>query len=329
MAIATKSEKPKFYLNQMSDPIIKPLISVIIPTYNRADLIPRAIASATEQTYQNLEIIVVDDASGDSTTEVVKNIADSRLRYIRHEANLGGSTARNTGIDLAQGEYIAFLDSDDLWLNNKIEQQLAAILNSAESENIVSYTQFQLSNRSLYRPSIFPSRGIKASEAVAEYLWLAQGEMLTSTLMLSRQLAVKVRFNAELNKHQDLDFVLRLAELGAKFIFVPRVLTIWHNEARSDRISQSPNYRSSLEWIQNYRQRVSQKAYKGFLLKEIVPQLLLDESQKPYAARLILNAFREKVISVSYLLFLMAKLVISTKYKQYLKIILRKAKLTS
>jgi len=108
----------------MADPM--PTVSVIIPTYNRAELVSRAIQSALDQTHPPLEIIVVDDGSTDDTKETVREFAerDSRVKYIGHETNRGVSAARNTGILSAQGEYIAFLDSDCYWLPEKIEKQL-------------------------------------------------------------------------------------------------------------------------------------------------------------------------------------------------------------
>jgi len=81
-----------------------PKVSVVIPTYNRAHLVGRAIRSVLNQTYQDFEIIVVDDGSTDNTKEVVKSFNDPRIRYIRHEKNRGGSAARNTGIRAARGK---------------------------------------------------------------------------------------------------------------------------------------------------------------------------------------------------------------------------------
>jgi len=100
------------------------LVSVIIPTYNRAQLVTKAIDSVLSQTYKDFEIIVVDDGSTDNTEEVVGSFKDSRIHYIRHKENRGGSAARNTGIKASKGEYIAFLDSDDEWLRSKLEKQL-------------------------------------------------------------------------------------------------------------------------------------------------------------------------------------------------------------
>lgn len=101
-----------------------PLVSVIIPTYNRARLIKRTIGSVLKQTYSNFEIIVVDDASYDNTEETIKLFNDKRIIYVKQEKNRGPAVARNTGIKKAKGEYIAFLDSDDEFCSDKIESVL-------------------------------------------------------------------------------------------------------------------------------------------------------------------------------------------------------------
>lgn len=102
-----------------------PLISVIIPTYNRGSLILGAVNSVLNQTYRNIELLVVDDCSTDNTSQILENLKDSRIKYIRLEKNSGACTARNKGIEYASGEFIAFNDSDDLWLPEKLERQLA------------------------------------------------------------------------------------------------------------------------------------------------------------------------------------------------------------
>jgi len=105
-------------------------VSVIIPTYNRAHLIERTIQGVLSQTYNEFELIIVDDCSIDNTEEVIKSISDKRLKYIRHEKNKGASAARNTGILAAKGKYIAFQDSDDEWLPEKLEKQVNALENA-------------------------------------------------------------------------------------------------------------------------------------------------------------------------------------------------------
>ena len=103
------------------------LVSVIIPTFRRATFLPRVIETVRRQTHRNIEILVIDDGSPDDTSSVVKAIPDSRIRYIRHEANMGVSAARNTGIREAKGEYIAFIDDDDEWREDKLEKQIKAL----------------------------------------------------------------------------------------------------------------------------------------------------------------------------------------------------------
>src|SRR5262245_38190413 len=107
--------------------INRPLISVVIPVYNRARIIARALKSVQEQTHQNWEAIVVDDGSTDDTVEIVTDLAqlDNRIRVIRQDKNRGAQAARNVGIRAARGEWVAFLDSDDLYLPNSLEVRLA------------------------------------------------------------------------------------------------------------------------------------------------------------------------------------------------------------
>jgi glycosyltransferase involved in cell wall biosynthesis len=101
-----------------------PLVSVVIPSYQRGYCITACIDSVLAQTLADFEIIVVDDASGDDTAARVAAIADPRIAYVALASNQGGAVARNTGIGHARGEFIAFLDSDDLWLPDKLAKQL-------------------------------------------------------------------------------------------------------------------------------------------------------------------------------------------------------------
>jgi GT2 family glycosyltransferase len=106
-------------------PVEEGLVSVVIPTYNRANLLARAIESALRQTYPRVEVLVIDDGSSDSTASLVKQY-DTRVRYF-YQSNSGVATARNAGITQARGEFIAFLDSDDIWHDWKVEAQVAAM----------------------------------------------------------------------------------------------------------------------------------------------------------------------------------------------------------
>jgi len=114
-------------------------VSVIIPTYDRAHLLHRSIQSALNQTCKDLEVLIVDDGSTDETFDAVKPFFRyPQVRYLRHETNKGHQAARNTGIKNARGEYIAFLDSDDTWIPQKIELQLDAILKRGDDYVVLS-----------------------------------------------------------------------------------------------------------------------------------------------------------------------------------------------
>lgn len=102
----------------------KDLVSIITPTYNCAKFIGATIESVLNQTYQNFEMIIVDDASKDNTEEVVKSFKDKRIKYIRLSKNSGPAVARNKAMEEAKGKYMAFLDSDDLWKREKLEKQI-------------------------------------------------------------------------------------------------------------------------------------------------------------------------------------------------------------
>lgn len=105
------------------------MISIVLPSFNRAHILPKAVESILRQTYKDFELIIVDDGSSDNTCEVVKGFNDDRIVYV-HQENAGACVARNNGIDHARGEYIAFQDSDDVWHEDKLEKQLTTLRNT-------------------------------------------------------------------------------------------------------------------------------------------------------------------------------------------------------
>lgn len=132
--------------------MIQPRVSIIIPTYNREDLIILAIESILKQTYQDFEILVIDDASTDKTAEVIREINQSKVRYFQLSTNSGQCVARNYGLSRAKGEFVAFLDSDDTWLPEKLEKQIALFDKGSERLGAVycySYQKYVKSNTTL------------------------------------------------------------------------------------------------------------------------------------------------------------------------------------
>ncbi|KYG33707.1 glycosyltransferase family 2 protein [Alkalihalobacillus trypoxylicola] len=253
-----------------------PFVSVIIPTYNRAEVIMRAINSVLNQTYKDFEMIIIDDGSSDNTEYVVKQIIDSRVRYIKHHKNLNGAIARNTGIDASRGEFIAFLDSDDEWLPRKLEKQLSILLKCDNKENVLCYSQLIKQTGAIKRTS--PKRGIETSELVEEYLFLNNGLIQTSTLILHHSLIKKIRFDEQLIRHQDWDLCLRLSRENVDFLFLNEPLAVWYDEQWLERVSKKNDYKFSLKWINSYKGEISERAYDAFLEKTVIPRKTLHET---------------------------------------------------
>lgn len=274
-----------------------PLISVVIPTCNRERVLPISLESVIHQTYDNLQVIVVDDGSEDNTEAVVEGYQNPKIQYVRHPRNMGGAVARNTGIDLAQGDYIAFIDSDDAWVPDKLKVQYAHIQSCPNPENVVSYTQVFHSSEGIsadtfdkFDPDFYlPQRGKGKSETLGDYIFCNHGKTLTSTLMLNQKLAKSIRFRDELRKHQDWDFCLRLEAQGAEFVFLHQPLTIWNGDSSFEHVGRNPNYELSEIWLKECRQYLSTQAATKFNLEKILPSLTSKKIRKPYAQKLLLE----------------------------------------
>jgi glycosyltransferase involved in cell wall biosynthesis len=186
---------------------VTPKVSVVIPTYNRAHVVGRAIGSVLAQTYQDFEVIVVDDASTDDTEEVVKRFNDSRIRYLRHEKNLGGAVARNTGIKAAHGEYLAFLDSDDEWLPEKLERQMETLQDLPGNWAGVC-CGFWLIDGEHVKESI-PDWPRSIFDKLLVTCFLNGGSTLVARTEVINSIG---GFDERLPRHQDWDLLLRLAE---------------------------------------------------------------------------------------------------------------------
>ncbi|MBW1707097.1 MAG: glycosyltransferase [Deltaproteobacteria bacterium] len=206
-----------------------PKVSIIIPTYNRAHLVERAINSVLNQTYCDFELIVVDDASTDNTQEVIKSIGDKRIRYIRHGANRGGSAARNTGIGLSEGKYIALLDDDDEWLPAKLEKQVNAFEEVSDKVGLI-YTGSEVreeGNNAPLKTYIPRFRG-----NVRNRLLMGPTVCGSQSVLIKRECFSKAGvFDESLKSCQDWDMWKRISE-DYDFDFVPAVLarTYLHSE---------------------------------------------------------------------------------------------------
>jgi glycosyltransferase involved in cell wall biosynthesis len=183
------------------------LVSVIIPSYNREKTIKRAVDSVLNQTYKNIEITVVDDCSTDGTLNILKKICDDRLTVVKLPHNSGACVARNEGIRMAKGKYIAFQDSDDFWHENKLEIQI----NSMKRNNaLVSFCNFNKYYDNGKYVGIFPSA---VSDGFITYTQLLfESIASTQCIVVDRKCLEEIKFDTTLPRLQDWDFTLELAK---------------------------------------------------------------------------------------------------------------------
>lgn len=221
-----------------------PTVSVVIPTFNRADILPRAIDSVLAQTESDFELLVVDDGSTDDTQAVLDAYDDPRLRVEAHGTNRGGNVARNTGIEHARGTYVAFLDSDDEWLPTKLELQLAALDDRSDAW-VGAYCDSEIRTpgttgrlemfaaRVLSRADTFTTRE-GGEELIGEILADNVSPGAGSSLLVRTDVARDIGgFDETLDRFQDPEIVLRILQQG-KLAYIDDPLVVRHETGTPD-----------------------------------------------------------------------------------------------
>ncbi len=283
----------------------KPLVTVIIPTYNRAQMVKRAIDSVLEQSYTHWELLVIDDASTDETAEVVQSMTDGRIHYLRHDTNRGGSAARNTGLAQAQGAYIAFLDSDDAWLPTKLEKQVACFERLPAAVGLV-YTGalvvrddgVQDEQRPIHRGNLF-------RQLLLENVVVGSG----SAVMIKRAVLEQVpTFDETLPARQDLDFWVRVAR-HYLMDFVDEVLLVIYASKTSDRITTNATkvLNGRLIFLQKFEQDMREAGVLPIYLYRLGQQYQRLIGDRQQARRWYRAAIKAKPTAFyAYLLYLLS-----------------------
>ncbi len=298
-------------------------ISVVLPTYNRAHLVGRAIQSVLNQTHQDFEIIIVDDGSSDNTEEIVNNYTDVRIRYVRHQQNRGSGAARNTGIKLAKGEYIAFQDSDDEWLPQKLEMQIEAFKRASLEVGVI-YTdmlrikedriiEYWHSPRVAYEGLINPK--------VLDYQ--AVGIGIQSTL-IKKECFIRIGFFDEtLPRFIDLDLFIRLLKTYHFYHIKKPLVKYWATEGISSNKKAEVIARKLL--LEKYFENaINNKSFVAKQYSLIGCALQLDGSFAE-GRNYIIKAFKTKPLNMKYLSILIVSSlnpkIFITFYKVYEKLI--------
>ncbi|MEK7649523.1 MAG: glycosyltransferase family A protein [Patescibacteria group bacterium] len=209
-----------------------PKVSVIIPTHNRAHLLPRALDSVLSQSYKDMEIIIVDDGSSDETPAVIARYTDPRIRTIRYETPQGIPTVRNRGMQEARGEYIAWQDDDDEWLPGKLEKQVAKMETLSEEYGVV-YSAYWRMRKDGTR-AFFPPRWVQPQEGDLYKVFLKKNFLCLQSMLMRKKVFETV---GGLDKRfpvlQEYDWFPKIAE-RFQFAYIPEPLTLLHHTPKSN-----------------------------------------------------------------------------------------------
>jgi glycosyltransferase involved in cell wall biosynthesis len=244
--------------------IRSPAIAVVMPVYNRAAAVGHAIQSVLAQDFGDFEMIVVDDGSTDGTGAAVEAITDPRLRFIRLPANAGGNAARNRGIEAANAPLIAFLDSDDSYLPNKLGYTVHAFAERPEMDVLLDSFIKRYPDRS--RPDIEVHNPVLGrNEEIVEALFNRRIWKATPGITARREVILAAGlFDEDLRRRQDFDFILRLAKV-AQIATTDELL--WVKTYSADTISGSPGnfVKSTLDFYRRHPEYYANPAYRpGF-----------------------------------------------------------------
>ena len=268
-----------------------PLVSVIIPTYNSACTITECINSVIGQTYENIEIVVVDDGSTDSTVAIVRELSSLSAKKIRliKQSNGGPSSARNKGIEAVAGSYIAFLDSDDMWYPDKIARQvdvlqknrsamLVGCLYSIGDKQVFSHYSSEVENRSLFQ-------------------LLLKNCFITSAVMCRREVLFHYTFNERQKYSEDYRLWLQLAAKGYTCVLQNEVLT-----KMNDKPMWGDTGLSAKLWLMEKGELSNYKfLYDGDYISSFCYLFVSSVSLCKYFRRVVLSQYRKISNSVSFL----------------------------
>lgn len=248
--------------------------SIVIPAYNASESIVTTLDCVKAQTYRHFEVIIVDDKSADAAAlaEVVRSerYQDLDINLVLSEVKLNGAGARNKGIELATGDYVSFLDADDEWHADKLLQvsEKIAALDAQGKHNTIIFSQVNIYQDGEFL-KVMPMQPPAENETVAEYLFGCYGFIQTSTIVLKREDAAKIQFDARFIRHQDYDFCIRADRMGYRFEMIAVPLANYHLVTKFGSKHKGESVKYSLFWLDTMKPHLTARdihTYKAFKL---------------------------------------------------------------
>ena len=268
------------------------LVSVVIPTYNRKNVLPRAIDSVLSQTYENWELFIVDDGSTDGTEQMIRQKYgnDDRIHFLKRPDTRpkGANACRNIGIEMANGEYVAFLDSDDEWHDDHLractdfaKKQLDQFSGSYTGADVFT----KENKKRIY------SRDLKKGESHFDFLLSSSGFAPTPSFFLNRKKALNIKFDESLDRHQDWDFFIRFGEAyGWILNSHTEVIIHWQDE-----IKQVIDFNSCIEVYERNKESIAdQSLQRDYLFS------MLEKSIKYKAAKFVISYYKDEIGKIGY-----------------------------
>jgi len=262
-------------------------VSVIIPSYNRKAATRRAVQSVLAQSYEDLEVLVVDDGSREGEVFEPDPQWQPRVRVIRHPSNRGVAAARNTGVQQAAGPLIAFLDSDDLWLPGVLARHVAQYRSSARAEQTLVYGAYLTVDGRAQTTT--PPAGKRPAQRMSDYLFIECGCLHVNTWLAAKALLESVLFDPALRQSEDWDALLRMEAAGVSFSYDPEPGAARHVDLRQDRLTTRTDFEMQWRFLSMNAQRMTPQAraiFRGLTL----------EQQQPSGSRLHWALRRLKVL---------------------------------
>lgn len=272
-----------------------PLVSVIISYYNKETTIKNTIKSVLRQTYNKIEVIVVDDGSEQSIESKLLELNDERIHYYRL-AHSNANYARNYGIMKSKGSYIAMLDADDEWMENHLTESIDVL----EVEKVDGvYGSLILQEGSNHRT--FYTRALNPKEKMIDFLLSMGCGAQTSTLVMTAQSVRATMWDVTLNRHQDYDFLVRYNK-QFKLVAVLSPTVIYHITPRTEPI----DYKSCIRFIRAYRNEISPLIYTNYHISMLI------NATKHHASQDIISYYqKERIRYKQYVTYSMYHSIVS------------------
>lgn len=243
-----------------------PLVSIIITTYKRANSLVEAVESVLNQTYSNIEIIVVDDNNPDTeyrhnTQQLMKKFENNdSVKYVQHSENKNGAAARNTGIQHSRGDYITYLDDDDQYLEEKVEKQVEFLQNNLDYEGV--YCAWREGD-----DLILP----KHEGDLTFHLLSGVVRIITNAIMVTRRSTIEVNgWDESFRRNQEAAFLLRFFKAGHKLGYVPDVLFEIDNEESTNASNASQNEEDFDYYLSVHQEQLEDSSKKLGIDKDVI-----------------------------------------------------------